>query len=251
MLQVSQIFGPTIQGEGSAAGQHCLFLRTYSCNLECAWCDTAYTWADTPEKAAKTRTGFLYSRYDPILGKKSMTTEEVLSSLKTYWDWQENPTSIVITGGEPLMQQTDLIPIMDVLREYGNRIHIETAGTIRPISIFNEHVTQYNVSPKLASSGNRLSKRRKLEALHELVATRIAWFKFVITASAWQADLGEVNELVDTLNIDARRVMLMPEGETPEENIKTARLFAQSAINLGYGISFRTHILIWPGDVAR
>ncbi len=251
MLGVSQIFGPTIQGEGSASGQHCLFLRVYGCNLECSFCDTPYTWADTPEKAAKTRLGFQFDKNDPILGQKLINEEEVLLELKTFWDWQERPTIIVVTGGEPLMQQRELIPVMDALRAYGNKIHVETAGTIKPLGIFNQHVTQYNVSPKLASSGNRLSKRRKLEALHELVATRNAWFKFVLTADTWREDLEEVDEIVDSIHIDPRRVMLMPEGETPEANIRAARLFAQAAVDRGYGISFRTHILIWPGDIAR
>lgn len=37
MLKFSQTFGPTVQDEGSAAGQHCLFVRTFGCNLECAF----------------------------------------------------------------------------------------------------------------------------------------------------------------------------------------------------------------------
>jgi 7-carboxy-7-deazaguanine synthase len=43
-LVVSEVFGPTIQGEGPHAGQRAAFVRLGGCNLTCTWCDTAYTW---------------------------------------------------------------------------------------------------------------------------------------------------------------------------------------------------------------
>jgi organic radical activating enzyme len=38
-LVVSEIFGPTVQGEGTSMGRRCGFLRLGGCNLDCAWCD--------------------------------------------------------------------------------------------------------------------------------------------------------------------------------------------------------------------
>src|SRR5438046_5626962 len=43
-LVVSEIFGPTFQGEGPSLGRRCVFLRLGACNLHCRWCDTPYTW---------------------------------------------------------------------------------------------------------------------------------------------------------------------------------------------------------------
>lgn len=43
-LVVSEVFGPTHQGEGPHAGQLCAFVRLMGCNLSCSWCDTPYTW---------------------------------------------------------------------------------------------------------------------------------------------------------------------------------------------------------------
>ena len=43
-IRVNEIFGPTIQGEGSTVGKPCFFLRVAGCNLHCGWCDTYYTW---------------------------------------------------------------------------------------------------------------------------------------------------------------------------------------------------------------
>ena len=44
LLPVSEVFGPTIQGEGPHAGRRVYFVRLGGCNLSCSWCDSAYTW---------------------------------------------------------------------------------------------------------------------------------------------------------------------------------------------------------------
>ena len=51
VLVVSEVFGPTFQGEGPSSGQRAMFVRLGRCNLDCAFCDTAYTWD--------------WTRYDP------------------------------------------------------------------------------------------------------------------------------------------------------------------------------------------
>jgi 7-carboxy-7-deazaguanine synthase len=246
MLAISQIFGPTVQGEGSAAGQHCVFVRTFGCNLECAWCDTAYTWAVTSEKAAKTLSGHLYDRDDPAYGRKLMEPEEVLRQLRALWDVESWPTIIVVSGGEPMMQQRDLVPLLERLHGWGNQVHVETAGTIAPVPEFDALVTQYNVSPKLDSSGNRRSMRFKPEALVALRATGKAWFKFVITRDP-EADLAEVDSIVSEVAVLPHRVMVMPEGSDPRTNITTAQQVVDLALARGYGLSFRSHVFLW-GD---
>jgi 7-carboxy-7-deazaguanine synthase len=246
-LAVSQIFGPTIQGEGSAAGQHCVFLRTFGCNLECRWCDTGYTWAVTPTKAAKTNSGHMFDKDDPKYGRKEMTTDEVITELLKVWNVDQYPTTVVVSGGEPMMQQALLVPVLNVLQDWGNEIHIETAGTIPPTLEFDDLVTQYNVSPKLASSGNLLSKRRRPAALAMLRNTGKAWFKFVLT-DHWAADLQEVDNLVIENQLDRRRIMVMPEGTDGDTNIIGAKKFEAEALRRGYGITFRSHVFIWPDD---
>ena len=248
MLKISQIFGPTIQGEGSAAGRHCLFVRTYNCNLECRWCDTAYTWADTPNKAAKTISGQQYDRDEPVLGMKEMTHNEVYGRLNYLWPIALKPTIVVISGGEPMMQQRDLHPLMVMIRQVRSEVHIETAGTIAPTYEFNQCVNQYNVSPKLNHSGNILSKRFKPEVLSVLQGSGKAWFKFVVTNLTASADFDEIDRIVKEINIPANRVMVMPEGTTLEHNIDTAKDIVDRALHRGYGLTFRSHILLWGDD---
>lgn len=250
MLKISQIFGPTVQGEGSAAGRHCLFIRTFDCNLECTWCDTAYTWAVTDEKAAKTLSGHRYERNDPAYGEKLMEPDEVLNQLLKLWDVKNKPTIIVVSGGDPLIQQRELVPVLERLHAWGNEIHIETAGTIPLVPEFDACVTQYNLSPKLANSGNRLSKRYKQKVLSALHATGKAWFKFVITKDI-ETDLAEVDQIVADIGVPPRRVMVMPEGSDARTNIETAQQMVDAALARGYGLSFRTHVFLWNDDPDR
>ncbi|MFF4924207.1 7-carboxy-7-deazaguanine synthase QueE [Kitasatospora sp. NPDC001261] len=250
MLKISQVFGPTVQGEGSAAGRHCLFVRTFECNLECNFCDTAYTWAVTDEKAAKTRSGKRYERDEPKYGLKHMDAAAVLDQLRALWDIEHRPTIIVISGGEPMMQQRELVPLLEQLRGWGHEVHVETAGTITPLAEFDELVTQYNISPKMASSGNRLSKRFKPEALTALRDTGRAWFKFVVTED-WETDLAEVDRIVEAVALPPQRVMVMPEGSDGRTNIITAQKMVDAALGRGFGLSFRTHVFLWNDDPDR
>jgi organic radical activating enzyme len=254
MIKINEIFGPTIQGEGAAAGRHCLFVRVALCNLECTWCDTDYTWAFTEEKAAKHRTGVVHNREENL---KEMAADHVLEELYDLWDFYDAPTVIVISGGEPMMQQEALMPLLYELSMAGNQVHIETAGTIAPrrniqfttISgkrqelNFDGLVTQFNVSPKLSHSGNIVGKRYKPVVLQEFARKLNAWFKFVVTKPS---DLIEVDEMILNQQIAPGRVMIMPEGSSVEDNIELARKFADDAISRGYGISFRSHVLLWP-----
>lgn len=237
---VSEIFGPTIQGEGASMGRHCLFVRLADCNLECTWCDTPYTWAFTENKAAKTETGV---RFDRTTNRIEMSTSTIVESLINLWPIYVLPTTIVISGGEPLMQAEALVELAEVLSyKMSNSIHIETAGTLKVPPTLDTHVAQYNVSPKLEHSGNLLSKRFKPEVLSWFAATPRAWFKFVLRSVD---DFAQVDKIVTECGIDYNRVMVMPEGITAEQNLSTARLIVDEATRRGYGLSFRAHILLW------
>jgi len=247
-MKVSQIFGPTIQGEGSAAGRHCLFVRMYDCNLHCKWCDTAYTWANTSGKAALTIANKVFDKDDPHLGLKEMSLDDVLGELHALWDYMKTPTIVVFSGGEPMMQQVELTEVGRALRNWNNDVHVETAGTLHPRFDFDYIVTQYNVSPKLAHSGNRPEHRYKPHVLRALSNTGKAWFKFVVTSDTSDDDFKEIDSIVKECQIPIHRVMVMPEGITQEHIIDTGRKIVDQALSRGYGLSFRSHIALWPND---
>lgn len=237
-LIVSEIFGPTIQGEGRHTGQNAIFLRLGGCNLSCSWCDTPYTWA-FGEIAQSHRDKRAYSREAELT---AMTVDEVLDDL----DRRILPLSgplLVLTGGEPMLQKTKLETMMESLSARFRRgIDVETAGTIAPFAY--SHI-YYTVSPKLKSSGNQQSKRRKLDVLSqyaELAEQGRADFKFVIVSDE---DLEEVLELQESVCIPRGNIWLMPEGISAEVISAGLQKIAPIALEYGFNISTRLQIDIW------
>jgi 7-carboxy-7-deazaguanine synthase len=232
-LPISEIFGPTIQGEGPSAGQRCAFIRLGGCNLTCAKCDTPYTWDA--------------SRYDLRAELSAMTADDILIKLP-------DAALVVISGGEPTLYQ-DRQPFRDLITRLstaGRRIEIETNGTRIPSDALTWWPTVgFNVSPKLAGPMSVDAEDRRivpaaLDAYAELAGEDRAVFKFVIASPA---DIGAVTELVDRHHIPARAVWCMPEGATVEPMMSTARRIADPVIAAGYHLTLRQHLLLWPTDL--
>jgi organic radical activating enzyme len=150
---------------------------------------------------------------------------------------------VVLTGGEPLLQEKELGELMDRLREDGEEwfFEIETNGTKMPGADFLAAVDQMNVSPKLANSGMGAELRLKPEVLSGLAATGKTWFKFVVQGEA------DIAEILKISGIPLERVILMPEGRTVEELDKVAAWLAERCRDLGFRFSDRLHVRLW-GD---
>ena len=214
----------SIQGEGVSMGVPSTFVRLAVCNLRCAWCDTAYTWDWTR-----------YRRDEQIL---AMATDEVFAVVRSH-----PPMNLVITGGEPLIQRRQLVRLVEQVKAAGIRVEVETNGTIKPAGL-GDLVDQFNVSPKLAHSGNEGLGRIRPEALSWFAASERAWFKFVIDG---EADLDEVEKIRETFGIAAAKVVLMPQGRTVGELEARSAGLAEMCAERGYRFSTRLHILLW-GD---
>lgn len=241
-LEVNEIFGPVFQGEGHSAGQHCVFIRLANCNLECTWCDTPYTWAYSDAKAQKHQSG---KKYDKATESHTMTVDDIVEEVRKLYS---APTRVIISGGEPLMQGQQLVPLAKELHKNHYDVHIETAGTIKPPLDLVDLVEQFNVSPKLYHSGNPTSKRIKHGTLFFFASFQNAHFKFVLRSPD---DYFEVDAIVKDASINPYRVMVMPEGTTTAQLIETGRAIAEGALERGYGLSMRTHILLWGDERGR
>jgi len=150
-LAVSEIFGPTIQGEGKTAGKPVVFLRLAGCNLACVWCDTPYTWNWIGTK-------FQHAlKFNPKEQVKTLQMSDVLHQIL---EIGSQVKALVISGGEPLLQQQQLIPLLEALKAQGWWIEVETNGTIVPQSSFLALVDQVNCSPKLSNSGTDNDNKR-------------------------------------------------------------------------------------------
>jgi len=149
----------------------------------------------------------------------------------------------VITGGEPLLQGAALAR-MAALLPAGTAIEIETNGTVAPHPALDPMVAQFNVSPKLAHSGNPAELALVPERLTAWAADPRAWFKFVI---AEPADLNEVLALRDGYGIAGERIFLMPEGTESAVVTKRMQWIAPAALRFGLRLTDRLHIHLY-GD---
>ena len=130
IIRVSEIFGPTIQGEGALIGLPTVFVRTGGCDFRCSWCDSLHA---------------VDSHFRDQW--RAMSTHDV---------WQEvhrlsgdTPVMVSLSGGNPAIQ-----PLGDLIRlgkRQGYRFALETQGSISR-NWFAELDTLV-LSPKPPSSG--------------------------------------------------------------------------------------------------
>ena len=96
----------SIQGESSFAGLPCIFARLAGCNLRCSWCDSEYTFT----------------------GGYKLNEDEVVAEIEKL-----APVRLIeFTGGEPMLQERELVPLMERLLGSGYELMIETSGE-RPL----------------------------------------------------------------------------------------------------------------------
>ena len=105
-MQITEIY-KSLQGESTYAGLPCVFVRLTGCNLRCTWCDTEYS----------------------FYGGKKMTPEQVFDEVEHL-----SPAGglVEITGGEPMLQARELVPLMQHLADCGYTVLLETSGE-RPL----------------------------------------------------------------------------------------------------------------------
>ena len=108
-MQITEIYA-SIQGESSFAGMPCVFVRTTGCNLRCSWCDSEYTFT----------------------GGRRMSLDEVEATAAAAAR-KHGARVIEITGGEPMLQEREVVPLMQRLLDAGFTVLLETSGE-RPLA---------------------------------------------------------------------------------------------------------------------
>ena len=195
------------------------------CNLSCVWCDSAFTWDS--------------SRFD-------------LSRELAYWPVPEvaaqalacHPAVVVISGGEPLLQQSApaWLLLLDALG--GNEIGVETNGTIAPTEDTLRRVSWVTVSPKLAHSGDPAWARINNDVLLEwgrLAQRYDIDFSFVVRDVS---DVATIGTLVTIHGLPASRVWVIPEGTTSLAMLNRMREVADAALSAGFNLSPRITPLV-------
>ena len=238
-LVVSEQFY-SIQGEGACLGMPAVFLRLAGCNLRCL--------------------GFSYR--DPATGEHlGCDTKAVWRSgnklnfheIIEYWQAQgwldklNNGAHLIITGGEPLIQQASLVDFIKQLDFHCKPfIEIETNATIKPVDFLMTRITQFNVSPKLSNSGETQAKAYHPEVLATFSNSDNAHFKFVIST---QQDVDEViKNFVQPLQLQPKNIWLMPEGGTAAEITEKQPWLVERCKQHLFNFTPRLQVAIW-GEV--
>lgn len=137
-MQITEIY-KSIQGESSYAGLPCVFVRLTGCNLRCDWCDSEYTFS----------------------GGHKMSIDEVEAEVQRL---SPRGGFVEITGGEPMLQERDVVPLMECLLNAGYNVLLETSGE-RPLGKVPKEIIKI-VDVKCPHSGEGDSfNMENLEAL--------------------------------------------------------------------------------------
>lgn len=222
----------SIQGEGKFTGTPSMFIRTTGCNLRCEWLnmDDSTTKCDTP-----------YTSFNPEKG-------EVLNILSTVKELSEykNLKHIVITGGEPLLQN-DIESTVRRFVDLCYDVTVETNGTIFKTL---PHTTFMSISPKLSGSYNQLNVADRqlhynnnnfIESVKQYVKKHKHQLKFVINN---EDELKEVLQLQKSLNVKSDNIYLMPQGITKQQ-LNEKNWLVDSCIKYGFNYCNRLHIELW------
>jgi len=240
-INVSEIFS-SLQGEGSTAGKPSVFLRLQACNLMCGGMGT--------QKDKELHNGATW-RCDTIevwMEGEGYNTHELATDLfDDYANQFLSDSQLVITGGEPLLQQDQfhtLVGELQSLLAKEIRVEIETNGTIVPE--IDSLVDQYNVSPKLSNSGMPKERRITPEAMRHLASRarhNRAIFKFVVTR---ESDVEEIlSDYIEQFGMPKDKIWLMPGCSNQREFADNAPLVAKVCQEQGFNFSSRLQINLW------
>ncbi len=165
MLKIYSIF-ETMSGEagGFVQGSWVTMIRLYGCNLNCSWCDTP---------SAQNSGVFIESSVSEIIKKVA----------------KKKNKQVIITGGEPLLQQDTILLIRELLK-HNYKVQIETNGSIELPSVLSFGQIAYSrpvfwvMDYKCPSSG----QENKMPSIHSLICSVYStqlegngvWIKWVI-----------------------------------------------------------------------
>jgi len=244
MLEVNEIFGPTIQGEGKLTGNPSIFVRFGGCNMSCAGfnvqyetpsgikkfsCDSYYA-SDSAFKEQWTR----YESSKPLIEKVNLLLPSYL-------------VDIVITGGEPLLfwKDEEFQKFLHFYINKGYKITIETNASIDINFKYDwQKEILFSCSVKLENSGESLKKRVNKNTLEKIInLNNQSYLKFVVSKNSINTASKEIDDILKL--IPKCEVYLMPMGDTAIDIDNNSLEVINLCIKKGFKYSDRLHIRVW------
>ena len=227
----------TIEGEGEYVGVPSVFMRMSMCNLTCIGfaspdspngCDSFISWSV----------------------KNKMTFAEIfnLFDLNNYIEHLRARAILKLTGGEPLIQQKQLLKFIEAFVERYNftpRIDFETNATLFPDDEWKKYNATFTTSPKLRSNGDPEDKTYRPDVLawHKKYGSG---FKFVINSSNDIDEIWKKYVMDDNgVNIPLNRIWFMPCCGSRQEHSERSAAVAEYAKALHVNFSPRLQLVIW------
>lgn len=158
--KIKEIFGPTIQGEGSYAGHCVMFVRFTGCNK----------WSGRPQDKPKSICHFCDTDF---VGGELFTASEIVKELNKL---SNKVKTVVLSGGEPLLQ-VDKELILELKRNYF-KVHIETNGSIEIKDDLRYYIDHITMSPKQSPEDTKLKHCNDLKILHPSINDKITIEEF-------------------------------------------------------------------------
>ena len=217
-MQITEIYR-SIQGESSFAGLPCTFVRLTACNLRCRWCDSEYTFT----------------------GGRKMPPDEVERQVIRL----SSSGLVEITGGEPMLQEREIVPLMQRLISLGYTVLLETSGE-RPLEAVPRAVHKI-VDVKCPGSGEGGSFRQSNLA----TLTTNDEVKFVL---ANRDDYAFARDFVSNQNLNGASAIFSPaftKTPSPERDASNCQLdprlladwIVQDKLNVRLGLQI--HKFVW------
>jgi 7-carboxy-7-deazaguanine synthase len=228
----------TIEGEGEFVGQPSVFMRMAMCNLTCIGfasedspngCDSFVSWS--------------------VKNKKTFAEVFQMMEDNNYIEHLRNRAILKLTGGEPFIQEKQLLKFIEAFIEKYNftpRIDFETNATLIPSERWRKvFKATFTTSPKLSTNGDPEEKTYKPEVLRWHVEHG-SGFKFVITSDKDIEEIWRkyVNDYVG-INVPLHRIWFMPCCGSREEHVQNAPAVAEYAKAMHVNFSPRLQLLIW------
>ncbi|MFV7790974.1 7-carboxy-7-deazaguanine synthase QueE [Aliarcobacter lanthieri] len=248
MLEINEIFGPTIQGEGKFVGSPSIFIRFGKCNFSCVGFGVEY---ETPSGVKKCACDSYYAvdkefkdnweKYSSHLDIINEVNKLIENSNYEY------KIDIVITGGEPLLYWNK-IEFQKLLKYYIDNNHRVTIETNASLDInFNKDFQKkiiFSMSVKLSNSLEPLKKRVNKKTLKNILQnTSKSYLKFVIGNDFLTQAIDEIKDILS--DIPKCEVYLMPLGDTSKQIDENSIKVINLAIKYGFKYSDRLHIRVW------